>query len=83
MRLLHDGRVFPQYGFQSFAGAAVKQRRAEELAHLNREGAGAVIGSISTTVSANRATDEYRQYLIKEMIAAANTFSNKLRDLKT
>ena len=48
-----------------------------------REGAGAVIGSISTTVSADRASEEYRQYLIKEMIGAANSFSNKLRDLKT
>ncbi len=48
-----------------------------------REGAGAVIGSISTTVSAKRATEEYRQTLIKEMIKAANTFSNQLRDLKT
>lgn len=48
-----------------------------------REGAGAVIGSISATVSADRASDEYRQFLIKEMIGAANSFSNKLRDLKT
>ncbi|WP_241770525.1 IclR family transcriptional regulator [Phaeobacter piscinae] len=48
-----------------------------------REGAGAVIGSISVTVSAERATEEYRQHLIKEMITAANTFSNKLRTLKT
>ncbi|NKB27805.1 MAG: helix-turn-helix domain-containing protein [Rhodobacteraceae bacterium] len=48
-----------------------------------REGAGAVIGSISTTVSAERATEDYRQYLIKEVIRAANSFSNKLRDLKT
>lgn len=48
-----------------------------------REGAGAVIGSISVTVSAERATEEYRQYLIREMIGAANTFSNKLRDLKS
>ncbi len=48
-----------------------------------REGAGAVIGSISTTISADRATEEYRQYLIREMIGAANSFSNKLRDLKT
>lgn len=48
-----------------------------------REGAGAVIGSISTTVSVERATEDYRQFLIKEMIKAANIFSNKLRDLKT
>lgn len=48
-----------------------------------REGAGAVIGSISTTVSAGRATEEYRQYLAKEMITAANRFSSKLRDLKS
>ena len=48
-----------------------------------REGAGAVIGSISTTVSAARATEDYRQILIKEMIKAANVFSNKLRDLKS
>lgn len=47
-----------------------------------RAGAGAVIGSISVTIPADRATDEYRDYLIKEMIAAANSFSNKLRDLK-
>lgn len=48
-----------------------------------REGAGAVIGSISATISADRATEDYRQSLIKEMIQAANTFSNQLRDLKT
>ena len=48
-----------------------------------REGAGAVIGSISATISADRATEEYRQRLIREMIQAANTFSNQLRDLKT
>lgn len=47
-----------------------------------RAGAGAVIGSISVTIPADRATDEYRDYLIKEMIAASNSFSNKLRDLK-
>ena len=48
-----------------------------------REGAGAVLGSISVTVPAHRATEEYRGYLIKEMISAANAFSNKLRNLKT
>ncbi|GAW33657.1 acetate operon repressor [Roseovarius sp. A-2] len=47
-----------------------------------RAGAGAVIGSISVTIPADRATDDYRDFLIKEMIAAANSFSNKLRDLK-
>ncbi|MGB5557888.1 MAG: IclR family transcriptional regulator [Paracoccaceae bacterium] len=47
-----------------------------------REGAGAVIGSISVTISAERATQDYRQYLIREMIGAANNFSNKLRNLK-
>lgn len=47
-----------------------------------RAGAGAVIGSISVTIPADQATDEYRNFLIKEMIAAANSFSNKLRDLK-
>ncbi len=48
-----------------------------------REGAGAVLGSISVTAPADRATEEYRGYLIKEMISAANAFSNKLRNLKT
>lgn len=47
-----------------------------------RAGAGAVIGSISVTIPADRASEKYRGYLIKEMIAAANTFSNNLRDLK-
>ena len=47
-----------------------------------REGAGAVIGSISVTVSSEQATEEYREHLIREMIGAANTFSNKLRNLK-
>lgn len=48
-----------------------------------RAGAGAVIGSISVTIPADHANDEYRDYLIKEMIVAANTFSNKLRESKT
>ncbi|MCY4151289.1 MAG: IclR family transcriptional regulator [Aestuariivita sp.] len=48
-----------------------------------REGAGAVIGSISVTLPADKATEDHRKYLIKEMIWAANSFSHKLRDLKT
>jgi len=47
-----------------------------------REGAGAVIGSISVTIPAAVATDSYRKQLIKEVIGAANRFSNSLRDLK-
>lgn len=47
-----------------------------------REGAGAVIGSISVTIPAKRATAEYRSFLIKEMIMAANAFSNNLRNHK-
>lgn len=46
-----------------------------------REGAGAVVGSISVTVAAERATEDYRQHLVREVIGAANTFSNKLRNL--
>lgn len=47
-----------------------------------REGGGAVIASISATVAADQATEEYRQHLIREMITAANAFSNKLRNAK-
>ena len=47
-----------------------------------REGAGAVVGSISVTIPAEKATEEYRQYLIREMITAANSFSDKLRSLR-
>ncbi|MGI9364886.1 MAG: IclR family transcriptional regulator [Rhizobiaceae bacterium] len=45
-----------------------------------REGGGAVIGSISVTTSADRANEKYRQYLVGEIVAAANTFSNKLHN---
>ncbi|MDH5453267.1 MAG: IclR family transcriptional regulator [Paracoccaceae bacterium] len=48
-----------------------------------REGAGAVLGSISVTVASERATEDYRKHLIKEVIGAANNFSNKLRNLKS
>ncbi|MGB7261352.1 MAG: IclR family transcriptional regulator [Albidovulum sp.] len=48
-----------------------------------REGAGAVLGSISVTVASERATEDYRKHLIKEMIGAANSFSHKLRSLKS
>jgi len=47
-----------------------------------REGGGAVIGSFSVTVSAERATEEYRQYLAGEVINAARIFSSNLRSLK-
>ncbi|MCY4301964.1 MAG: IclR family transcriptional regulator [Aestuariivita sp.] len=47
-----------------------------------REGAGAVIGSISVTIPADKASEDYRNSLIKEMIGAANNFSHKLRDHK-
>ena len=47
-----------------------------------RAGAGAVIGAISVTIPVERSTTEYRDYLINEMIAAANSFSNKLREMK-
>ena len=48
-----------------------------------REGAGAVIGSISVTIPADLATEPYRQKMISEMINASNAFSNKLRKLKS
>ncbi len=41
--------------------------------------AGAVIGSISVTLEAERATDEYRDFLAGEVIAVANTCSAILR----
>ena len=47
-----------------------------------RQGAGAVIGSISVSLHSEDATKEYRSYLSKEMIAAANLFSNKIRNVK-
>jgi len=47
-----------------------------------REGAGAVIGAISVTIPADKASEDYRNSLIKEMIGAANNFSHKLRDHK-
>jgi IclR family acetate operon transcriptional repressor len=47
-----------------------------------RQGAGAVIGSISVSLHSEDATKDYRSYLSKEMIAAANLFSNKIRNVK-
>lgn len=47
-----------------------------------REGGGAVVASISVTIAAERATEEYRQRLTGEMVAAANEFSKKLRNRK-
>ena len=44
-----------------------------------REGAGAVIGSISVTMPSDLATDFYRNKIIKEVIDASNLFSNRLR----
>nr|WP_249139134.1 IclR family transcriptional regulator [Actibacterium sp. MT2.3-13A] len=44
-----------------------------------REGGGAVVGAISTTLPAREATDEYRKAVISEMIAASNDFSRKLQ----
>ena len=48
-----------------------------------RDGAGAVIASFSTTVAADRATEDYRQYLANEVINAAKIFSSNLRSIKT
>tara|TARA_X000001036_G_scaffold343618_1_gene323233 strand:- start:38 stop:895 length:858 start_codon:yes stop_codon:yes gene_type:complete len=47
-----------------------------------RQDAGAVVGSISISLSAKEADNDHRKYLIKEVINAANTFSNKIRKLK-
>jgi len=44
-----------------------------------REVGGAVVASISTTVAAQKATEEYRAHLSKTMITAAHEFSNRLR----
>ena len=46
-----------------------------------RQGAGAVIGSISVSLHSEDANKDYRSYLSKEMIAAANLFSNKIRSV--
>lgn len=45
-----------------------------------REGGGAVVASISVTLPAEEASDERRSDLTRQMIEAANTFSNKLRN---
>lgn len=45
-----------------------------------REGGGAVVASISTTLPASEATEERKAQLTRQMIEAANTFSNKLRN---
>lgn len=45
-----------------------------------REGGGAVVASISVTLAAEEATEERRADLTRQMIDAANTFSNKLRN---
>ena len=45
-----------------------------------REGSGAVVASISVTLAAEEATEERRADLTRQMIEAANTFSNKLRN---
>lgn len=47
-----------------------------------REGAGAVVASISVTIAAERATEDYREHLTVEMVQAANEFSKKLRNRK-
>ena len=47
-----------------------------------RQDAGAVVGSISISLSSDQANKEYRTFLIKEIIDAANTFSIKIRNLK-
>ena len=47
-----------------------------------RQDAGAVVGSISISLSSEQANKEYRTFLIKEIISAANTFSIKIRNLK-
>lgn len=45
-----------------------------------RKQGGEVVASISTTIQAEQATDEYRATVIREMIVAANQFSSKLRN---
>lgn len=45
-----------------------------------RKQGGEVVASISTTIQAELATDEYRATVIREMIVAANQFSSKLRN---
>jgi IclR family acetate operon transcriptional repressor len=45
-----------------------------------REGGGAVVASISTTLPASEATEERKAQLTRQMIEAANIFSNKLRN---
>lgn len=45
-----------------------------------REGGGAVVASISTTLPASEATEDRKAQLTRQMIEAANTFSNKLRN---
>lgn len=44
-----------------------------------RKQGGEVVAAISTTMPAEQATHEYRAQIIREMIAAANQFSSKLR----
>lgn len=45
-----------------------------------REGGGAVVASISVTLAAQEATEDRMADLTRQMIDAANTFSNKLRN---
>jgi IclR family acetate operon transcriptional repressor len=45
-----------------------------------REGGGAVVASISATMPAQDASEDRKAELIRQMIEAANTFSNKLRN---
>lgn len=46
-----------------------------------REGSGAVLASISVTVSAEIATEKYRSELSRSIVGAAQEFSNRLRKL--
>jgi IclR family acetate operon transcriptional repressor len=45
-----------------------------------REGGGAVVASISATLPASEASEDRKAELSRQMIEAANTFSNKLRN---
>jgi len=47
-----------------------------------REVGGAVVASISVTVSAEKATGDYRAHLSKAIISAAHEFSNRLRKIQ-
>lgn len=47
-----------------------------------REVGGAVVASISTTVPAHQATEEYRAHLSKAIITAAHEYSNRLRKFR-